>query len=139
MRIYHNRESLVLVSFDLYFLLLQVSSATATFAMTFSSSMSVVEYYLLKRFPIPYGEFTCYIMFDKTVFLTSGCLLLCLCSSVSCGSGNNCSFGWTTCSQKTDSSPRPSIPHHLHPRLHDFYQRHITWYMTSLAHQKLFL
>ncbi|KEH35984.1 sulfite exporter TauE/SafE family protein [Medicago truncatula] len=34
----------------------QVSSATATFAMTFSSSMSVVEYYLLKRFPVPYGS-----------------------------------------------------------------------------------
>ncbi|XP_054784835.1 sulfite exporter TauE/SafE family protein 3-like isoform X2 [Prosopis cineraria] len=32
----------------------QVSSATSTFAMTFSASMSVVEYYLLKRFPIPY-------------------------------------------------------------------------------------
>ncbi|KAI3891675.1 hypothetical protein MKW92_030133 [Papaver armeniacum] len=30
----------------------QVSTATATFAMTFSSSMSFVEYYLLKRFPI---------------------------------------------------------------------------------------
>uniref|UniRef100_A0A803NVA8 Sulfite exporter TauE/SafE family protein n=1 Tax=Cannabis sativa TaxID=3483 RepID=A0A803NVA8_CANSA len=35
----------------------QVSSATATFAMTFSSSMSVVEYYLLKRFPIPYASY----------------------------------------------------------------------------------
>ncbi|XP_022853704.1 sulfite exporter TauE/SafE family protein 3-like [Olea europaea var. sylvestris] len=34
----------------------QVSSATSTFAMMFSSSMSVVEYYLLKRFPIPYGK-----------------------------------------------------------------------------------
>ncbi|KAF2320418.1 hypothetical protein GH714_027455 [Hevea brasiliensis] len=33
----------------------QVTSATATFGMTFSSSMSVVEYYLLNRFPIPYG------------------------------------------------------------------------------------
>ncbi|KAK3024262.1 hypothetical protein RJ639_043956 [Escallonia herrerae] len=33
----------------------QVSSATATFAMMFSSSMSVVEYYLIKRFPVPYG------------------------------------------------------------------------------------
>ncbi|XP_068334540.1 sulfite exporter TauE/SafE family protein 3-like [Pyrus communis] len=33
----------------------QVSSATATFAMTFSASMSVVEYYLLKRFPVPYA------------------------------------------------------------------------------------
>ncbi|GKV16264.1 hypothetical protein SLEP1_g26932 [Rubroshorea leprosula] len=33
----------------------QVSSATATFAMTFSASMSVVEYYLLRRFPVPYA------------------------------------------------------------------------------------
>ncbi|RZC12767.1 sulfite exporter TauE/SafE family protein 3-like isoform X2 [Glycine soja] len=33
----------------------KVSSATSTFAMTFSASMSVVEYYLLKRFPIPYA------------------------------------------------------------------------------------
>ncbi|KAK8948659.1 hypothetical protein KSP39_PZI005741 [Platanthera zijinensis] len=31
----------------------QVSSATATFAMAFSASMSVVEYYLLNRFPVP--------------------------------------------------------------------------------------
>uniref|UniRef100_A0ACD5ZP34 Uncharacterized protein n=1 Tax=Avena sativa TaxID=4498 RepID=A0ACD5ZP34_AVESA len=35
----------------------QVSSATATFAMMFSSSMSVVEYYLLSRFPVPYALF----------------------------------------------------------------------------------
>lgn len=35
----------------------QVSSATATFAMLFSSSMSVVEYYFLKRFPIPYAAY----------------------------------------------------------------------------------
>jgi len=35
----------------------QVSSATATFAMTFSSSMSVVEYYYLKRFPVPYASY----------------------------------------------------------------------------------
>ncbi|THG22750.1 hypothetical protein TEA_022745 [Camellia sinensis var. sinensis] len=33
----------------------QVASATSTFAMVFSSSMSVVQYYLLKRFPVPYG------------------------------------------------------------------------------------
>ncbi|KAF8684289.1 hypothetical protein HU200_044371 [Digitaria exilis] len=33
----------------------QVSSATATFVMMFSSSMSVVQYYLLHRFPVPYG------------------------------------------------------------------------------------
>ncbi|PON56128.1 Transmembrane protein TauE-like [Parasponia andersonii] len=33
----------------------QVASATATFVMTFSSSLSVVEFYLLKRFPMPYA------------------------------------------------------------------------------------
>ncbi|KAL6134479.1 hypothetical protein ACLB2K_066710 [Fragaria x ananassa] len=33
----------------------QVSSATSTFIMAFSSSMSVVEYYLLNRFPVPYA------------------------------------------------------------------------------------
>ncbi|KAH9663210.1 Sulfite exporter TauE/SafE family protein 3 [Citrus sinensis] len=35
----------------------QVASATSTFAMTFSSSMSVVQYYLLDRFPVPYAAF----------------------------------------------------------------------------------
>ncbi|XP_037493639.1 sulfite exporter TauE/SafE family protein 3 isoform X2 [Jatropha curcas] len=35
----------------------QVSSATSTFAMTFSASMSVIEYYLLKRFPVPYAVY----------------------------------------------------------------------------------
>ncbi|XP_002516570.2 sulfite exporter TauE/SafE family protein 3 [Ricinus communis] len=33
----------------------QVTSATATFGMAFSSSMSVAEYYLLSRFPVPYA------------------------------------------------------------------------------------
>uniref|UniRef100_A0ACD6ANK7 Uncharacterized protein n=1 Tax=Avena sativa TaxID=4498 RepID=A0ACD6ANK7_AVESA len=35
----------------------QVSSATATFAMMFSSSIAVAEYYLLNRFPVPYALF----------------------------------------------------------------------------------
>ncbi|KAL8139441.1 hypothetical protein V2J09_005462 [Rumex salicifolius] len=35
----------------------QVSGATATFAITFSSSMCVVEYYLLQRFPVPYAVY----------------------------------------------------------------------------------
>ncbi|KAG7992428.1 hypothetical protein I3843_02G127400 [Carya illinoinensis] len=39
----------------------QVSSATATFAMAFSSSLSVVEYYLLKRFPVPYAIYFCFV------------------------------------------------------------------------------
>ncbi|XP_047310764.1 sulfite exporter TauE/SafE family protein 3-like [Impatiens glandulifera] len=35
----------------------QVASATSTFAMAFSSSMSVVQYYMLNRFPIPYAAY----------------------------------------------------------------------------------
>ncbi|KAM7524167.1 hypothetical protein LguiA_014069 [Lonicera macranthoides] len=35
----------------------QVASATSSFAMVFSSSMSVVQYYLLKRFPVPYAAY----------------------------------------------------------------------------------
>ncbi|XP_031255001.1 sulfite exporter TauE/SafE family protein 3-like [Pistacia vera] len=35
----------------------QVASATSTFAMAFSSSMSVVQYYLLNRFPVPYAAY----------------------------------------------------------------------------------
>ncbi|XP_019197080.1 PREDICTED: uncharacterized protein LOC109190935 [Ipomoea nil] len=33
----------------------EVSTATSTFIMVFSSSIAVVQYYLLKRFPVPYG------------------------------------------------------------------------------------
>ncbi|KAF5750458.1 Sulfite exporter TauE/SafE family protein isoform 1 [Tripterygium wilfordii] len=33
----------------------QVASATATFVMMYSSSLSVVEFYLLKRFPVPFA------------------------------------------------------------------------------------
>ncbi|KAK3212936.1 hypothetical protein Dsin_017642 [Dipteronia sinensis] len=33
----------------------QVASATATLGMTFSASMSMVEFYLLNRFPVPYA------------------------------------------------------------------------------------
>ncbi|WVZ24788.1 hypothetical protein V8G54_003332 [Vigna mungo] len=36
----------------------QVASATSILAMAFSASMAVVEYYLLKRFPVPYGVAT---------------------------------------------------------------------------------
>lgn len=44
-----------ITEFDGTDLLLQVASATSTFSMVFSSSMSVVQYYLLDRFPVPYG------------------------------------------------------------------------------------
>ena len=45
----------------------QVSSATATFAMMFSSSMSVVEYYLLDRFPVPYALFFTVVAFFAAI------------------------------------------------------------------------
>ncbi|XP_074285319.1 sulfite exporter TauE/SafE family protein 3-like [Silene latifolia] len=35
----------------------QVSSATATFVMTFSASICAIEYYLLDRFPVPYAAY----------------------------------------------------------------------------------
>nr|CAD1822402.1 unnamed protein product [Ananas comosus var. bracteatus] len=35
----------------------QVASATATFVMMFSASLSVFEFYFLRRFPIPYGTY----------------------------------------------------------------------------------
>ncbi|KAG6470880.1 hypothetical protein ZIOFF_071960 [Zingiber officinale] len=35
----------------------QVASATSNFVMTFSSSMSVIQYYLLGRFPVPYSTY----------------------------------------------------------------------------------
>ncbi|RLN34402.1 hypothetical protein C2845_PM03G32320 [Panicum miliaceum] len=45
----------------------QVSSATATFAMMFSSSMSVVEYYLLNRFPVPYAVYFVIVAFIAAI------------------------------------------------------------------------
>ncbi|OAY80969.1 hypothetical protein ACMD2_04689, partial [Ananas comosus] len=47
----------------------QVASATSTFAMTFSSSMSVIQYYLLDRFPVPYAS---YFVFLATVAAFTG-------------------------------------------------------------------
>ncbi|KAJ1293811.1 hypothetical protein BS78_01G097300 [Paspalum vaginatum] len=39
----------------------QVASATATFVMMFSSSLSVVEFYFLGRFPIPFAGYLIFI------------------------------------------------------------------------------
>nr|GEV66538.1 sulfite exporter TauE/SafE family protein 3-like [Tanacetum cinerariifolium] len=59
----------------------QVASATATFAMMFSSSMSAVEYYLLKRFPVSYALY----------FLKHRCRYLLKPRTIQ-GSGNEASF-----------------------------------------------
>ncbi|PUZ70397.1 hypothetical protein GQ55_2G227000 [Panicum hallii var. hallii] len=45
----------------------QVSSATATFAMMFSSSMSVVEFYILHRFPVPYAAYFIAVAFIAAI------------------------------------------------------------------------
>ncbi|CAN6162245.1 unnamed protein product [Urochloa humidicola] len=45
----------------------QVASATATFTMMFSSSMSVVEYYLLHRFPVPYAAYFTAVAFVAAI------------------------------------------------------------------------
>ncbi|KAG6502645.1 hypothetical protein ZIOFF_034931 [Zingiber officinale] len=45
------KKNLIFILFEF-----QVASATATFVMMFSSSLSVLEFYFLKRFPIPYGK-----------------------------------------------------------------------------------
>ncbi|CAL5197608.1 unnamed protein product [Lathyrus oleraceus] len=47
----------------------QVASATSTFAMVFSSSMSVVQYYLLDSFPVPYAS---YLVLVATVAALTG-------------------------------------------------------------------
>jgi len=39
----------------------QVASATATFVMMFSSSLSVVEFYFLHRFPIPFAGYLIFV------------------------------------------------------------------------------
>ncbi|GMP28313.1 hypothetical protein CsSME_00003912 [Camellia sinensis var. sinensis] len=60
----------------------QVASATSTFAMVFSSSMSVVQYYLLKRFPVPYGRWHQQIRLNDIVLLPQGNLILSILLSV---------------------------------------------------------
>ncbi|THF96206.1 hypothetical protein TEA_008771 [Camellia sinensis var. sinensis] len=60
----------------------QVASATSTFAMVFSSSMSVVQYYLLKRFPVPYGRWHQQIRLNDIVLLPEGNLILSILLSV---------------------------------------------------------
>ncbi|XP_058766425.1 sulfite exporter TauE/SafE family protein 3-like [Vicia villosa] len=47
----------------------QVASATSTFAMVFSSSMSVVQYYLLDSFPVPYAS---YLVLVATIAALTG-------------------------------------------------------------------
>ncbi|XP_057549008.1 sulfite exporter TauE/SafE family protein 4-like [Amaranthus tricolor] len=71
----------------------QVASATATFVMLFSSSLSVVEFYFLKRFPITYalylmsvsllaGFWGQYLVRKMVVFLKRASLIVFILSAV---------------------------------------------------------
>lgn len=104
----------------------QASSATATFAMTFSSSMSVVEYYILRRFPLPYGtkfrrahtythKHTKLQMLSLYIHCYFGRSLLC------CG-GSGCFIHWATCGEKDNHYNGKDISHHLHFGFHNFCQ-----------------
>lgn len=114
---YHNQNSIackalqIILSFyttsftgynNLLCVLMQVSSATATFAMTFSASMSVIEYYLLKRFPVPYG------------IRTSPLILL------SC-------FTWSNTENSHPWLEKYSISH-LFPQTKHAYNSHLNWF-----------
>lgn len=130
---------------------MQVSSATATFAMAFSSSMSVVEYYLLKRFPHPYGNQFEHHHTDLTLnkyqrhellskFSINNChFLFTPCSSLLFCCGDHCCSRWTICGNKSDCNDRESIFDYLHFGCHNFYKRNITRYVSLGANMHIFL
>ncbi|KAL2516172.1 Sulfite exporter TauE/SafE family protein [Forsythia ovata] len=97
----------------------QVSSATATFAMVFSSSMSVVQYYLLKRFPVPYGKLSSQLQLYICLFI----LLLWLPWLQLVGQH---------CGKKDDWCTRTRIFNHLYFSIHHLCKRNLTrlgWYI----------
>ncbi|GJM99020.1 hypothetical protein PR202_ga16078 [Eleusine coracana subsp. coracana] len=79
----------------------QVSSATSTFAMMFSSSMSVIQYYLLHRFPVPYASYFTVVAFIAAII------------------GQHC--------EEVDRLVRADIAHHLHIGFHDLHQLNLSW------------
>ncbi|KAE8697294.1 DECREASED DNA METHYLATION 1 family protein [Hibiscus syriacus] len=92
----------------------QVASATSTFSMAFSSSMSVLQYYLLNRFPIPYGSnigFIDLIVAPLTFRLPCSCLF--------CSGSHHCCNHRAACSQENYLRLRTSINNHFHISLDD--------------------
>lgn len=141
-------KNLVVYNYVIYNVLIssvQVSSASATFGMTFSSSMSVVEYYLLKRFPVPYGNSVPYtqhphnslqlcflILFDQLTSSQGKGSLIHLNLSVViicnfCGSsllhcrGYYCSLSRAAYCEKVDHFIWKGISNHLYSCLHYIY------------------
>lgn len=87
--------------------------------------MSVVEYYLLKRFPVPYGKKSLVPIFTSSVsWLIS--YEMYECSAILCCCGNCRCFRRTTCCPKADYCVGESFSHHLHSRFDDPYQRDFT-------------
>lgn len=99
--------------------------------------MSVVEYYLLKRFPVPYGMcHSLQVGEHKTDLfgLTHDNAELTIVSSYSsllCCCGNYCCFRWATCREEVDICIRTSVTYHLHPCLNNFRECNITRWVSS--------
>lgn len=108
-------------------LCVQVSSATATFAMMFSSSMSVVEYYLLKRFPVPYGK--CYLSPRPSCLCRISLLILFnFLSPLLCCCCNYCCFYRATRCSEVDYSFGSCFVDNIHSGIHNLCQCNITWW-----------
>lgn len=109
---------------------MQVASATSTFSMLFSSSMSVVQYYYLDRFPVPYGKyFASYFVANLTSTMVKlvGYWLLILffklcCSFILCFGCNHSCFCWPTCCEKDNRNPWSCIHYHLHISINHFHK-----------------
>lgn len=117
---------ILLVSYSMWKLCVQVSSATATFAMMFSSSMSVVEYYLLKRFPVPYGN--CYLSRPSYLYRISLLIFFNFLSSLLCCCCNYCCFYRATRCSKVDYSFGSCFIDNIHSGIHNLCQCNITWW-----------
>ncbi|KAL9677231.1 hypothetical protein QQ045_005459 [Rhodiola kirilowii] len=110
----------------------QVASATATFVMMFSSSLSVVEFYLLKRFPIPYGKKSvnhCFVKLQVVMYNDVmkrigyvDHVLFCPCSTVSDISVYYGRILGAILHQKADYISEESFNHSFHPLSRDLRQ-----------------
>lgn len=86
--------------------------------MMFSSSMSVVEYYLLKRFPVPYGKSIFYFfIISKKKKLIVEFINLFHSFVLPCGCNNSCFCG-ATCREKDNYYIGTSVFNYIHPRVH---------------------
>lgn len=99
--------------------------------MMFSSSMSVVEYYLLHRFPVPYGNLLLLPHFLHDYYSDSWFWIQFVCLVCSCLLHRNCihcCHHQPALCEEVDQSARACFTHHLHLGFHDLCQRNFSWY-----------